>query len=164
MNRFLYAPEEFACDSSATIRVTAYLNRTAIDSNTTNAQAGTWPSETLRIHAAEGFNRVVVHYDAPPVTGGNWGPIFMAENMVVTPAQPPVLLQNPAVLAGGPLRFGFTNQAGSAFTVLSTTNPAAPVAAWAPLGLATEIAPGCYQFSDPDALNHPQRFYCVRLP
>ena len=28
---------------------------------------------------------MVVHYDKPPLTGGDWGPIFMADNMYVTP-------------------------------------------------------------------------------
>ncbi len=39
----LYAPEEYACDSSATMRVTAYLNGALVGTATTNAQAGTWP-------------------------------------------------------------------------------------------------------------------------
>ena len=26
----------------------------------------------------------MVHYEQPPVTGGDYGPIFMADNMVVT--------------------------------------------------------------------------------
>ena len=43
----LYAPQELACDSSARMKVTAYLNDSLVGSNTTNANAGTWPSETL---------------------------------------------------------------------------------------------------------------------
>jgi hypothetical protein len=27
----------------------------------------------------------VVHYDAAPPTGGDWGPVFLADNMNVTP-------------------------------------------------------------------------------
>ncbi len=89
----LYAPEEYACDSSATMRVTAYLNGALVGTATTNAQAGTWPSETLGFSSAQGFNSVMVHYDQPPVTGGDWGPIFMADNMNVTLAPPPPILQ-----------------------------------------------------------------------
>jgi hypothetical protein len=88
----LYAPHELACDSSATMRVTAYMNGNFVGTSTTNAQAGTWPSETLRFSSPQGFNIVVVHYDAPPVTGGDYGPIFMADNMTVTPAPPPPML------------------------------------------------------------------------
>ncbi len=84
----LYAPEEYACDSSARMRVTAYMNGVLVGTNTTTAQAGTWPTATLAISAASGFNSVVVHYDAPPPTGGDWGPIFMADNINVTVAVP----------------------------------------------------------------------------
>ena len=63
----LYAPEEYGADASATMRVTAYGNGNFVGTTTTNAQPGTWPSETLGIHAASGFNSVVVHYDAPPL-------------------------------------------------------------------------------------------------
>jgi len=82
----LYAPEEYACDSSATMRVTAYLNGALVGTTTTNAQAGTWPTETLQFSSTQIFNRVVVHYDKGPITGGDWGPVFMADNMAVTPA------------------------------------------------------------------------------
>ncbi len=54
------------------------------------SQPGTWPSATLSLSALQGFNRVVVHYDAQPVGGENWGPVFMADNMNVTPL-PPIL-------------------------------------------------------------------------
>ena len=95
----LYAPEEYACDSSATMRVTAYMSGTPVGTNTTFADPpGTWPTATLSITVAQGFNSVVVHYDAPPPTGGDWGPIFMADNMRVTPLPEPASL---AVMALG---------------------------------------------------------------
>ncbi len=84
----LYAPEEYGCDSSATMRVTAYMNGALIGANTAVAsQPGTWPSATLSFNSAQSFNQVVVHYQSAPPTGGeNWGPIFMADNMlVITP-------------------------------------------------------------------------------
>jgi hypothetical protein len=83
----LYAPQELATDSSARMRVTAYMNNTLVGTNTMTAYPpGTWPSATLSFSSAQGFNRVVVHYDAPPPTGGDYGPIFMADNMRVTTA------------------------------------------------------------------------------
>jgi len=86
----LYAPQELACDSSATMRVTAYLDGAYVGTNTKSAdQAGTWPTATLAFTSANPFNRVVVHYDSPPPTGGDWGPIFMADNMNVTAAPVP---------------------------------------------------------------------------
>ena len=86
----LYAPQELGCDSSATLRATAYLDSVFVGTAVTNAQApGTWPSETLALTTTNGFNRVVVHYDARPACT-DYGPIFMADNMTVTPApQPP---------------------------------------------------------------------------
>ncbi len=78
-----YAPEEYDCDSSATMRVTAYLGGVYVGTNTATTYAGTWPTGTLAIHTTSPFDNVVVHYDSPPPTGGDWGPIFMADNMVV---------------------------------------------------------------------------------
>jgi PEP-CTERM motif len=81
----LYAPEEFATDSSAQIRVTAYMDSTFVGTSTATADPpGTWPTATLSFSSAQAFNRVVVHYDAPPPTGGDYGPVFMADNMRVT--------------------------------------------------------------------------------
>ena len=81
----LYAPEEYGCDTSATLRVTGYLAGAFVATATTTAPIpGTWPTGTLQLHAASGFDSVVVHYDAPPVCG-DWGPVFMADNMIVTP-------------------------------------------------------------------------------
>ena len=81
----LYAPEEYACDSSATMRITAYLGVAFVGTATATAPApGTWPTGTLAIATQTPFDNVVVHYESPPPTGGDWGPIFMADNMIVT--------------------------------------------------------------------------------
>ena len=81
----LYAPEEYACDSSATMRITAYLGAALVGTATATAPApGTWPTGTLAIATAAPFDNVVIHYESPPPTGGDWGPIFMADNMTVT--------------------------------------------------------------------------------
>jgi hypothetical protein len=160
----LYAPQELACDSSATMRVTAYMAGTSVGTATTNAQAGTWPSETLQFHSTQPFNKVVVHYDKPPVTGGDWGPIFMADNMTVTSAPPPVVLANAAMTVAGAFQFDFTNAPGGGFTVWASSDPALSVTNWAILGSATEISPGQYQFADLQATNHPRRFYRVSSP
>jgi hypothetical protein len=67
------------------MRVTAYMNGTYVGTNTATVPApGTWPTGTLTCHFAAGFNQVVVHYDSPPPTCQDWGPIFMADNMIVT--------------------------------------------------------------------------------
>jgi autotransporter-associated beta strand protein len=80
----LYAPQELACDSSATLRVNAYMNGALVGTNTAVADPpGTWPSATLSYSSAQGFNSVVVHYNSPPPTGGDYGSIFVADNMDV---------------------------------------------------------------------------------
>jgi hypothetical protein len=83
----LYSPQELGCDDSATMRVTAYMNGAFVGTNTATAQnPGTWPSGTLMIIAPAGFNKVIVHYDSPPPSCQDWGPIFLADNAVVTVA------------------------------------------------------------------------------
>ena len=82
----LYAPEEYATDSSCTMRMTAYLGTTYVGTNTYQIPIpGTWPSGTLSFSSTSPFDNIVIHYDAPPPTGGDYGPIFMADNLVVTP-------------------------------------------------------------------------------
>jgi hypothetical protein len=160
----LYAPEEYACDSSATMRVTAYRNGVSVGTATTNAVAGTWPSETLGITVPQGFNSVVIHYDAPPVTGGDYGPVFMADNMRVTPAPMPPVLEHAAMLGSAGFRFSFTNWTGLSFTVLAASDPGLPAGSWTVLGSATELSAGLYQFTDSQATNSPHRFYRVTSP
>lgn len=160
----LYAPEEYACDSSATLRVTAYLNNVQVGAATTNAQPGTWPSETLELACPRGFDRVVVHYDQPPITGGDWGPIFMADNMTVTPLPPPIMIENPTVLSNGSFQFSFAYTPNMACTIYGTTNLSLAFSNWTALGNALEITPGDYQFSDPRATSNPCYFYRVSTP
>jgi len=160
----LYAPEEYGCDSSATVRVTAYQDGTWVGSTTTNANPpGTWPSATLAYASSKGFNNVVVHYAAAPVTGGDWGPIFMADNVTVTVVPPPIVLTGASTIAGGGFYFTFTNVPGGSFSVLSTTNVMQPATNWTVIGSATEVSPGQYEFTDLSATNR-QQFYRVRSP
>ena len=82
----LYSPEEYGTDSSCTMRMTAYLGTTYVGTNTYQIpHGGTWPSGTLSFTSTQPFDNIVIHYDAPPPTGGDYGPIFMADNLVVTP-------------------------------------------------------------------------------
>lgn len=85
----LYSPQELGCDDSARMKVTAYLNGTSVGFATMIApNPGTWPTATLACSFVQGFNSVVVHYDAPPPTCTDWGPIFLADDMSIT--VPPV--------------------------------------------------------------------------
>jgi hypothetical protein len=60
---------------------------------------------------------------------------------------------------GRTFSFGFTNTVGALFGVRATTNPALPSTSWQVLGAATEVSPGGFQFTDPQAASNPRRFY-----
>ncbi len=163
----LYAPQELSCDTSATMSVTAYQNGTLVGSATTNATAlcpCTWQSQTLAITSAQGFNSVVIHYVAPGGTCQEYGTIFVADNMVVTPAPPPLLLSSPTRRADGAFQFTFSYTSNATCSVFGTTNPTLPFSNWTPLAGLTEAPPGQYQFTDLEATNIPSRFYRVSSP
>ena len=82
-----YSPCQYGGDSSPRMRITAYNGAITVGTSTHTTYAGTWPTGTLRISATQPFNRIVVHYDAAPPTGGNWGPIFIADNMTLSMRQ-----------------------------------------------------------------------------
>jgi autotransporter-associated beta strand protein len=82
----------------------------------------------------------------------------------IAPAPAAIFLTNPKKLPAGPFQFAFTNISSSGFTALAATNVMLPSSNWTALGGVTEIAPGQFQFSDPQATNSAQRFYRVRSP
>lgn len=87
----LYAPDELACDDSATMRVTATLNGSFVGTNTkTTSHPGTYPVDTLACSFPQGFDAVVVHYDSHPPTCQDYGVIFLCDDMRVTAAVPPI--------------------------------------------------------------------------
>jgi hypothetical protein len=65
-------------------------------------------------------------------------------------------------LTTGAFQFGFTNSVGALFGMLATTNLALPLSNWTALGGVTEVGPGQFQFTDPQATNTPSYFYRVR--
>jgi hypothetical protein len=86
----LYSPEEYGTDTSCTMRITTYNGATSVGTATYTIPGDvfTWPAGTLAISPSQPFDNVVVHYAAAPVTGGDYGPIFMADNVTVTAAVP----------------------------------------------------------------------------
>lgn len=80
----MVAPQELNTDSTATIRLTAFRNGVEVGTSTSmGSPPFLWPSSTLSFGSAQGFNSVVIHYDSPPPTGGDFGSIFVADNMNV---------------------------------------------------------------------------------
>ncbi len=94
----LTAPQELACDSSSTMRISAYDGTTLVGSTTaiSNDQNFTWPMIDLSFASTLPFDNVVIHFESGPPTGGDWGPIFVADNLTVTPSPAP----EPSAFAG----------------------------------------------------------------
>jgi hypothetical protein len=67
-------------------------------------------------------------------------------------------------LTNGGCQFCFTNTVGALFGVLAATDPSLPLSNWTSLGGVTEVAPGQFQFTDPQATNTARRFYRLRAP
>ena len=82
----MVAPQELATDTTATLMVSAYMEGNLVGTSTSAATGDTftWPSSTLSFSSAQGFNSVMVQYFLPPPSGGDYGPIFVADNMIVT--------------------------------------------------------------------------------
>jgi flagellar hook capping protein FlgD/List-Bact-rpt repeat protein len=138
----LYAVDELACDSSATMRVTVYRDGVLAGTNTTTAPVpGTYPSGTLTMDLPAGFNRAVVHWVSPGVGCQDYGPIFLADNVTVTrlapvgiqggstpivarlrAAQPSPFLENTSVVyelaVGGPVELAIYDVSGRLLRVL----------------------------------------------
>jgi hypothetical protein len=86
----MVAPQDLNTDSTATLRVTAFMNGVEVGKNTSmGSPPFFWPSSTLSFSSSQGFNSVVVNYDSPPPTGGDFGTIFVADNMIVTASAVP---------------------------------------------------------------------------
>jgi hypothetical protein len=71
---------------------------------------------------------------------------------------------NMTKMGNGNVQYRFNNLSGPTYTVLASTNVAAPLNTWVNLGPAVEAPPGMFQFTDPQSTNYPQRFYQVRTP
>jgi flagellar hook capping protein FlgD len=86
----LVATADNVCDISARMRVTAYMGATFVGTNTVVPPQGAYPSATLGIVAPAGFDRAVVHWDAPGSVCQDYAPIFFADVLTVTRATPPI--------------------------------------------------------------------------
>jgi hypothetical protein len=93
---------------------------------------------------------------------GLTGTVFALAATNVTATSPQ--LNALQVQANGTFQFTFTNTPGAPFSVLATTNLTRPFNTWTPLTGLTEVSPGQFQFTDPQATNTPRRFYRVHSP
>jgi len=104
----------------------------------------------VNAQAAEAKTYFLSHSGAKPP-----GYFVIGDGPVIGPAKK---------LPNGSFQFALTNSVGALFQVLATTNPALPLSEWTVLGGVTEVSPGQFQFTDPQATNDPRRFYRVRSP
>ena len=89
---------------------------------------------------------------------------LLGQTISVTQAAPPILV-DARMLTNGMFQFAFAyGDSNASFTVLTSTNLSLPLANWIVLGVATNTAPGLFQFATPAATNDRQRFYRVALP
>ena len=111
-----------------------------------------------------GCRRAVNFAGIPNANGGDSSDIGAFEAQIIPGSSPLRLIGAAKSGSGGPLQFAFTNTPGASFTVFTTTNLALPFSDWTVLGVPIELAPGQFQFTDPQATNHPQGFYRVTSP
>ena len=80
----------------------------------------------------------------------------------VTPpsSDTPTVLTGLTRLTNGAFQLAYTNASSQAGTVYTSTN----LTNWAAAGMATQVSPGLYQFTDPTATNYSRRFYKLRSP
>jgi alpha-tubulin suppressor-like RCC1 family protein len=64
--------------------------------------------------------------------------------------------------ADGSFQFNFTNQTGTSFTTLASTNAALPLDQWTVIGTGEQLSPGVFRVIDLGATNLSQRFYLLK--
>jgi len=165
-----YSPQELGCDDSARMRVTAFRGSVQVGTNTHTAQnPGTWPVDTLACAFPQGFDNVVIHYDAPPPTCHDYGVIFICDNMNITLAPAGAFtMAGPGCAGSLPASTLVANEVPRIGTLLQVTVDHLPldaaflftgysntVSAFGPLPLDASVLgmPGCTGYASIDAVN-----------
>lgn len=167
----MYCCQELACDDAATMRVTAYMNGSYVGYSTRTATfPGTWPVDTLRCSFLQGFDSVVVHYLYPPPTCQDYGTIFMADNMRVTPINVGIKHNNSVI----PKEFRIYTNYPNPFNPVTTIKFDIPKISFTELTIYNllgrevttfvneQLKPGSYEV-EWDASNYPSGVYFCKL-
>jgi uncharacterized delta-60 repeat protein len=86
---------------------------------------------------------------------------WFIETLLTVPGLPRPTICDCARLGNGCFQLHFIGQTGVVYTVEASFN----LTGWTAIGVATETAtPGTFEFTDPDAPNHQQCYYRLRLP
>lgn len=128
-----------------------------------NPPTGTWTSTSALITPRDSHTETRMTNGAVLVAGGYNDGILSSVELYYH-VLPPITLSAPRMLPDKSFRFNFASAPGTSNAVFATTNPGNPMNTWAVLNGVVEIAPGWFQFTDPQAANHPRRFYRVRSP
>ena len=106
-------------------------------------------------------------------TNGSYGTVqaLLMDDAAVTCQAPtvdnspqPPQLTGVTSLTNGTVQFSFSSEAAyNSMTVLSATNLLTPLPCWQPVGAATMIAPGQFQFTSSPETNASQRFFLVQI-
>ena len=119
----LYSCQELACDDAATMRVTVYKNGGLVGTNTMVAKyPGTWPVDTLGCSFPSGFDSVVVHYDHRPPACTDYGVIFLADDMRVTPLNATAITDRYILMEGSVFPNPVSGSASISFSLLKAGN------------------------------------------
>jgi alpha-tubulin suppressor-like RCC1 family protein len=139
--------------SDGTVAAWGYNSYGELGDKTTSNRLVPVEASTNPLAASQRFARVV---------SGSYAAHTLA--LVAAPPALPIILSELQTMSRGSFRFIFTGTPGGSFGVLTATNPALPLDNWTLLTGLTEVLPGQFQFSDPDATNSPRRFYRIRSP
>jgi hypothetical protein len=86
--------------------------------------------------------------------------VYTSSNITVTAAR----LVPAASLSAGTFQCEFTNTPDVSFIAYYATNPSTPLTNWKVISGPTEVSPGHYQLSDPQAGSNSRGFYRIRSP
>jgi hypothetical protein len=94
------------------------------------------------------------------ISNGSFTDSFSAWGVHIYKMPTSVTLDRFTIKGDTVFQFGMTNSAAPSYTILSSTN----LLNWALIGSATQLSASLYQFTDPFATGHWQRFYRLRWP
>ena len=128
--------------------------------------SGAWAPAATMHNQRQQFPAVLLPNGQVLVAGGYYGGSLTNAELYssVASAALPIRLMNSTWLTSGAFQFGFTNTPGVSFTALGTTNLSLALSNWSVIGSVSEISPGVFQVTDPQATNTAKRFYRVRSP
>ncbi len=133
-----------------------------------NPTNGTWTTTTAVLNTARYVHTATLLANGKVlIAGGSATNGLLASAELYNPANgpaSPIILSNPTKLPSGAFQFGFNYTPGVTFTALATTNASLSSSNWTLLGGVTEMSPGQFRFTDPQATNNPRRFYRIRSP